>query len=96
MNTPPEGFTYQYAIRMPDGNLYAHPFNGKPLLWDSHEAATAALESMRLSASGMGVPHWAGHIVWQLCSPFMGATDPATGIAEEIQAWLHKQPGGAS
>lgn len=90
----PEGFTLQYAVRLPDGELYASP-NDHPYLWSTREGAELMLEVLSQRAHAMGARDWHGRIEYQVCSPFLVPDDQAAGrLADEIQAWLQQQTGG--
>lgn len=100
-----DGFTTQFAIRLPDGELmsYQPPCNHgvfvfgaelpprKPYIFDDRNEAIAAMERAQKFASELGVT-WNGWIEQRTCSPF-SVTDPSEGLADEVSRWAETQGG---
>lgn len=88
--TIPPGFTERFAIRMPNGLIAGVG------LYADRTAAEHALLIMRTTASQqLGVGDWSGHVVRQLCTPFIGDRDNADHLIGELTNWLNTQTGGA-
>jgi hypothetical protein len=47
-------------------------------------------------AAQLGVSDWAGEVVSQLCTPFVGARDTGAHLVADLQRWLETQTGGAA
>jgi hypothetical protein len=92
MSGLPEGFSLQFAVKLPDGRLYSHPVNGHPFLWIERAAAELMLERLGQNAHDMGIRGWQGTVVWSYCSPFVDYN--AQQLVDELQAWLQQQTGG--
>lgn len=88
-----EGFTLQFAIRLPDGNLALNPITSQPLLWADEAGAEKVLGMLRTNAASIGVSDWAGEIVRRLCTPFVSVSDPAEQLVAELSEWLKQQAG---
>ncbi|CAN5143567.1 hypothetical protein BH11ACT6_BH11ACT6_34540 [soil metagenome] len=88
-----DGFTLQYAIRLPDGSLAINPHTGLPFLWLDPALAEKALDGIRRNAVSIGVPHWSGLVVRQYCSPFVGPADDPGPLIDELSEWLKQQTG---
>jgi len=89
--------THQYAIRMPNGKLYATSpyvgYNAPPpevAVWSNQNSAQQALESLRHQAQNLGVEDWLGVVVQRICSEFT-TTDPVGEFAGEIEKWAAEQ-----
>lgn len=92
MTAPAEGFSYQYAIQLPDGN-FSIDAHGWMYTWNNEADAENALAFLRQQAARLGVQWWAGTIVKRYCSPFVGPADDAEQFVDEITTWLHQQGG---
>lgn len=86
------GFTIQYAIRMPDGNLVTTPI-GSEALWKERPDAERTLIALRAQAANIGVRDWAGVVVRRYSTPFISDTDPAENLITDLGAWLKQQSG---
>jgi len=113
------GFTFRYAIRMPNGELYRHPQQQQheqptsgsdpwswlglrspvpeppptptgPVIFDNRQGAVQLLKEIRERAAAVGVTHWGGSVVAQLCTPFTPG-DPAEDFWPALVAWLRAQ-----
>lgn len=100
------GFSYEFAIAMPNGELYrrqpsvsfASLFGrtettvdeGEVVLYQSRAEADAALRGLVRRAADVGVDGWCGYVVQRLCSPFT-VHDPAAQFAGEVEAWIEGQ-----
>jgi hypothetical protein len=62
------------------------------------ERATAErhLAHHKEMAAQLGVSDWAGEVVSQLCTPFVGARDTGAHLVADLQRWLETQTGGAA
>lgn len=125
-NTHYPGFTFRYAIRMPNGELYRHPQAQQqvedltasslerdmnkmlgmigwgtsssapkpqptgPAIFDNRKDAENLLGQIQAQAAAVGVTHWGGTVVTQLCTPFTPG-DPAESFWPAIAAWLSTQ-----
>lgn len=103
-----EEFVRQFAIRMPNGQLYCKPRHNwpayfglgldlpdpapQPYIWDTRDEATATLQSLRGAATEMGIVEWFGVIVERICTPFTQG-DPAEHFAAEVDQWVREQGG---
>ena len=96
-----DGFTRQFAIRLPDGRLFAqctrsHIFGGahepEVVIFDTSDQAQNMLDALALQAAQLGITAWAGTIESRLCSPF-SVTDPGEGFAAEVEKWAAQQGG---
>ena len=99
--------TYQYAIRMPNGELFSGYASSDSFLialgavtgaqtrcvstWNSRTGAEKKLQELRDRAADLGVGDWLGVIVQRVCSPFSDC-DPAEQFVDEINQWME---GGA-
>jgi hypothetical protein len=89
-------FTIQFAIRLPDGELYLSPMSGAVVTWSSREGAEHVLAQLREYAQSMGIREYAGAIVRRYCTPFVGeGQDVAAEMFEELTKWLAQNSGGA-
>lgn len=88
-------YAMQYAIRLPDGSLWTNPHNGGSVSWSEREGAEAALEQIRAQAAAIQA-QFHGEVVYRYCTPFLSDGDDASGLIDELTAWLEKQTGGAS
>lgn len=88
-------FSIQYAIRLPDGQMFTSPYSGAVVTWSEQCGAQHVWQQLRDQAAAMGVPEWAGVIVHRYCTPFLGPQDPAEHLVDELTTWLQSQ-GGAS
>ena len=91
--------THQYAIRMPNGKLYANPNvyhigdnppEPKAMVWDDPQSAEWGLRTLRRQAQDLGVEDWLGVVVQRICSEFTTA-DPVEEFADEIEKWAADQ-----
>jgi hypothetical protein len=92
-----DGFTYQYAIRLPDGTLFATHQGHEgcpalPVVFDELAAAQHALHHLRHQAVMFGVTDLAAFIEQRICSPF-SVTDPGLDFAEQVTRWAARQGG---
>lgn len=87
------GFSIQYAIRLPDGQLAVNPYTSGPYLWEDEASALKSLEILRHQAAQIGVSCWAGAVVRRYCTPFVGADDPGEQFLDELSTWLKQQTG---
>lgn len=92
--------SYQFAIRMPNGELFSGYTESLFALslwggtrtktvyvYDTREEAQQQLDALRQLAADLGVADWLGSIVTRVCSPFSSA-DPARDFADEVDRWL--------
>jgi hypothetical protein len=97
-----DGFTYQFAILCPDGELYRQrpsawcsvlgdPPRGDVVLFASRQAAEMVLGQICETAALMGM-NFCGQIVQRLCSPFR-IDDPAAHFADAVERWANGQVG---
>lgn len=89
-------FTIQWAVRLPDGQMFLHPVSGAAVTWSSREGAQYVLDQLREQARAMGVHNYAGALVRRYCTPFIGEADGqdvAAAMIDEITEWLHRQGG---
>lgn len=90
----PAGFTLQYAIKLPDGELFKFQIHAEhPALFGDRNLAEQTLNELRDGMRRMGIHEWAGRIVFQVVSPFIDLDDPAATVVDEISAWLQAQQG---
>lgn len=87
------GFTMQFAIRLPDGNLYLHPMSGSVVTWSEREGAELVLAQLQAHAASIGIPGYIGTIEHRYCTPFIADGDPAEQLVDELTAWLQQQGG---
>ena len=87
----PDGFSYQFAIRLPDGDFARCPQTGMMLLWDNEADAVIMFRHMEQHAAWLGVRMWGGAVVRRYCTPFVGDHDPAEVFLDELDAWLQQQ-----
>ena len=88
-------FTVQYAIRLPDGQMFTNAMNGAVVTWSERRGAEHVWAQLRDHAATVGVTQWAGVIVHRYCTPFIGPQDPAEHLVDELTRWLQQQDGGA-
>ena len=88
-------FSVQYAIRLPDGQMYLSPFSGAVVTWSQEEGAEHVCQQLRAHAVAIGL-EWTGTIVRRYCTPFIGPQDPAEHLVAELETWLQQQAGGGS
>jgi hypothetical protein len=91
-STTPPGFSYRYAIRLPDGGLAMGPYDS-PWMWERHDSAVKALGYFAEAARKIGAENWRGEVVHQLCTPWIGEHDNAARLVDELSAWLAEQTG---
>lgn len=92
-----QGFTTQYAIRLPDGTLFTtqHGYGdcpALPVVFDTLTDAQHALCHLRRQASMFGITDLAACIEQRICSPF-SVTDPSVDFAEQVMRWVARQGG---
>lgn len=100
-----DGFTTQYAIRLPNGELFSnsscthgsfifsgHQHDPEPVVFDRREQAEAVIAMLVKQAAVLGIVSWTGQIEQRTCSPF-SVTDPSVGLADEIEKWAGQQGG---
>lgn len=66
----------------------------EPKVFDRRVEAEELLRELRSKATAVGVLGWGGCVVEQLCTPFTSG-DPALEFAEQVEAWVQEQDGGA-
>lgn len=88
------GFSTEYALLMPNGQLAINPMTGSAWIWADQAAAEQALQSVRANAVSIGVTDWAGVVVRRYSTPFIGPSDPSEQLVADLSAWLKKQTGG--
>lgn len=101
-----DGFTQQFAVRMPNGELLsyqpactysAHLFgSGHPerrvRVFEDRADAEAEIElRRRYAATELGI-EWTASIEQRNCSSF-SVTDPSVGLGDEIEKWAETQGG---
>lgn len=87
-------FATQYAIRLPDGELFKSPHNGAVWTWSEFDGALHVLRQLQEQAHAMGIAAYGGSIVHRYCTPFVGDDDNAAALIDELTAWLAQQTGG--
>lgn len=98
-------FVRQFAIRMPNGELWHRPGSGmfegmfglpnaprRAAIWDTPAEAAEALQGIRDKAAQMGISEWFGVVVQRLCTPFTQG-DPTEHFADEVTQWMQQQGG---
>lgn len=89
-------FSIQYAIRLPDGNLYCSPLSGAVVTWSSREGAEYVLSQLATQATMMGIANYGGSIEHRYCTPFAPVDQAlAEQMIDELTKWLY-QNGGQS
>lgn len=131
--TDQRGFTFRFAIRMPDGELYRWPDPSParqkaqapaedtmssfvrdmnmvagmfgmgssssaakpvtrlvPAIFEDIKQAEALLKDIQRRAAEVGVTHWGGTIVTQLCTPFTPG-DPSAHFWPAVVKWMRSQ-----
>jgi len=95
-----QGFTYQWAIRLPDGQLWRQPYMmpwgelatpDEPTVFARRAEAERALERIRQQAAVIGID-WHGWLEFRLCTPF-SRTDPAETLVAELEEWMRRHGG---
>lgn len=98
-----DDFTRQFAIRLPNGELFSTPEVGgwyasllgvsprpqRVVVYDSREEAETALQAMQEKGAQMGITLVAS-IESRLCSPF-SQTDPGEQFVDELTKWAERQ-----
>jgi hypothetical protein len=98
------GFTFQYALRLPNGDLYLKPtrpsmftamFYATPpeperelAVFDTRADAEEVLEDMRKVAREVGVDNLGATIVTRLFSPFVGEHEDGTEFVQAVMEWI--------
>jgi len=86
-------FTLQFAIRLPDGNLWLSPLSGAVVTWSDRPGAEHVLEQLKIQAASIGLG-FLGTIVYRYCTPFIDETANGSGLVDELTAWLQRETGG--
>ena len=99
-------FTFQYAIRLPNGSLYLKPTQramfasmfgpvGDPprelAVFDERSDAEEVLDEMRKLANEVGVDNLGATIVTRICSPFVGEHEDGTEFVKAVTEWIEGQ-----
>ena len=99
-------FTFQYAIRLPNGSLYLKPTQramfasmfgpvGDPprelAVFDERSDAEEVLDEMRKVANEVGVDNLGATIVTRICSPFVGEHEDGTEFVKAVTEWIEGQ-----
>lgn len=87
-----DDFTMQYAIQLPNGELFMHPFNGQVATWSEFDRAKHVYDQLAANAEVLGMT-FAGEIVHRYCTRFISRTDQAEKLILELEDYL-KQQGG--
>lgn len=99
-------FTTQYAVRLPNGELFSvpaacnhgsfifgmEPPAPRPVVMNDRAEAEKLLDSLKCQAAQLGITGWAGQIEQRTCSPF-SVTDPSAGLGDEVEKWAGTQGG---
>lgn len=88
-------FAMQYAILLPDGNLWLSPLSGGVVTWTERAGAENVLQQLRLQAQSIGVA-FLGIVVHRYCTPFIDDSTDSAGLVDELTAWLQRETGGKS
>ncbi|MCV7205280.1 hypothetical protein H7J71_25060 [Mycolicibacterium peregrinum] len=92
----PNDFAIQYAIQLPNGQLYLSPQSGAVVTWSEREGAEYVLDQLAAHSHHMGMTDWTAHIVHRYCTPFVPLDQAlAEQMIDELTTWLHKQGGGS-
>jgi hypothetical protein len=101
-------FTFQYALRLPNGSLYLKPTQramfasmfgpvGDPprelAVFDQRSDAEEVLDEMRKLAREVGVDNLGATIVTRLCSPFVGEHEDGTEFVKAVTEWIEGHRG---
>lgn len=89
-----EVYATQFAIRLPDGNLYLSPMSGAVVTWSERAGAEYVMEQLRAHATHIGAGTWDAQIVYRYCTPFVCEGDDAGRLVDELTAWLQRETGG--
>lgn len=97
-------FTFQFAVRLPNGDLYLKPtarammasvFGGMAYdcprelaVFDDRADAEEVLDEMRKVAREVGVDNLGATIVTRLCSPFVGEHEDGTEFVKAVTEWI--------
>lgn len=88
-----DDFTFQYAIKLPDGKLASHTVTDDPFIWTDLAACQRAFQNLALNAQQLGVRDWTAEIVHRYSTPFISMASPPGGLADELSEWLKTQSG---
>lgn len=94
MTAIPAGFIERFAIRLPDGTIARYGCH--EILFPDRTAAEHQLDHLKDTAAQLGVHGWAGEVVRQLCTPFVGDRDTGAQLVADLQRWLDTHTGGAA
>jgi hypothetical protein len=89
----PDWFQERWGIRNPDGTM-ATTWQGQVWMWETKEEAERFVDYFKAAAGRLGVADWQGVIVRQLSTPWIGESDNADGLVEELSACLSRKTGG--
>lgn len=87
-------FATQWAIELPDGELFKSAMSGAVITWSERAGAEHVLEQLRVQASFMGITEYGGRIGRRFCTPFIFDTDNGDALMDELSKWLSEQTGG--
>lgn len=88
-----EDFTIQYAIELPNGDMFVNPHNGAVVTWSAFDGAKGVYDQLVAQAQHMGMT-FGGQIVHRYCSRFIGRADQAHHLIAELEQFLRAQGGG--
>ena len=98
------GFTYRYAIVLPNGDYYRRPTTrlwaslgmadlvaDEPIMtFTSRDAAEQMMQELARQTAALGMT-FTGRIVTSMCTPFTDSDDPFGEFAAEVDQWLRSQ-----